>query len=305
MFSLLHIMLFSAPVINALSIISTATQDLSSSSKFELDSVDYVTGKHTKIVDLDTVGGLINNGGVLRNDGSVVFVSLCPAPFYADSCLTSVDVKNHGKILWEHHFPLVIDNIGYDKQSDQTFVNGYNQTSKTNFVFELKNESLYEFLPLPGLVQVAINAFSSSKHIFFLTLQVETPKFGNNLIAISTESRGKVLSNVWVEQGLEAMVYDDVKGVLYTWGADSQYAGILMSLDYTSGKPIRHIYQSLPLSANGGTATLSPDGALMFSSLLKYQEDERPVFHILNLTSGNASVIDTNLYLLSMSFIDA
>jgi hypothetical protein len=282
-------------------IISTATRSLESTSQFELDSVD-LTGKHTKIVELDTVGGLLPNCGVLRNDNTVVFCSLCPAPFFADSCLTSVDAAT-GKVQFEQHYPiLVIDNIGFDRLTNQTFVGAYNETSKTNFMFELKNETLHQVLKLPGIVQVAINAYSSSKHIFFLTVQVEEPDFGNNILAVSTVGQGKVLSNVWVDQGLEAMAYDDVAGILYAWGADSTYAGILMSLDYMTGKPIRKIYQSVTLSANGGTATLNPTGTLMFSSLLKYQEENKPVFHILNLSSGNATTIATNLYLLSMSF---
>jgi len=169
-------------------------------------------------------------------------------------------------------------------------------------MFELKNETLRQVLQLPGIVQVAINAYSSSKHIFFLTVQVEEPDFGNNVLAVSTVGQGKVLSNVWVDQGLEAMAYDDVKGILYAWGADENFAGILMSLDYMTGKPIRKIYQSVTLSANGGTATINPTGTMMYSSLLKYQEQNKPVFHILNLSSGNASTIGTNLYLLSMSF---
>jgi len=281
-------------------IISTATRSLESTSTFELDSVD-LNGKHTKIVEMDTVGGLLPNCGILRNDNTVAFCSLCPAPFFADSCLTSVDATT-GKIIFEQHYPLVIDNIGFDSVTNQTFINAYNETLKKNFMFELKNETLRQVLQLPGIVQVAINAYSSSKHIFFLTVQVEEPDFGNNVLAVSTVGQGKVLSNVWVDQGLEAMAYDDVKGILYAWGADENFAGILMSLDYMTGKPIRKIYQSVTLSANGGTATINPTGTMMYSSLLKYQEQNKPVFHILNLSSGNASTIGTNLYLLSMSF---
>ena len=75
-------------------------------------------------------------------------------------------------------------------------------------------------------VEVAISAYSSLKHYFYLALQTNCPAgLCNQLITVST-TNSNVVANVTVQPAIELLVVDGLQN-LFVWGATSKYAAEL------------------------------------------------------------------------------
>ena len=116
---------------------------------------------------------------------------------------------------------LVIDNAGYDMYLQSVFFVGYNETEQKNYIFSLDatdfaKAPIKPVIYVPGLVNVCVNTFSSKNHLMFLTLQEDTPTFGNNLVTVDVQA-AQVVSNVWVDPSIEMMTFDDSSNTLWAW----------------------------------------------------------------------------------------
>jgi hypothetical protein len=100
---------------------------------------------------------------------------------------------------------LVVDNVAFDVNTNQIFFNGYNETTSRNGIYEWlpATGTTKHILDVPGIVKVAINTYSSTLHLFFLTIQTDCPAgLCNTLIAIDTMQKAivaKVLVDVLVD----------------------------------------------------------------------------------------------------------
>jgi hypothetical protein len=116
---------------------------------------------------------------------------------------------------------LVIDNVGaFEPNTGMLVFSAYNMTSSRNFVYRIRYDNpttVTVVVPLPGIVQVAINAYSSKNRFYFLTLQ-DRDAANNNLLVIDMGAN-KVLYNVSVSQSIEMLTFDDSTNRLFVWYA--------------------------------------------------------------------------------------
>lgn len=206
---------------------------------------------------------------------------------------------------------LVIDNLAYDNMTQQLFFNGFDTTKQANFVYEVhysgnSNLTVTEVAAVPGTVQVAICAYSSAKHLLFMTLEtVQNPNSLNAVVAVSTLEK-KVVAKAEVLEGILILMYDDKTSTLYGWNANSTTAGILATIDPNNGKT-EDVLGYSQLSGNGGSAVIGPDGNV-YSMLLDFSNDDNaPVWVVSQISppkSTTTPVPDTAVYpyVLGMAF---
>lgn len=275
-------------------IVSIATKSVVREPPYELDSLDPLTGQFTKIVDL---GADEPGDATLRNDNTIVYSTLLGT----ETGLTTVDLST-GKIQVGRHFDeLLINGVAFDKVTNQTFVTAFNMTSARNQLMEvlLPNLTLRKMAEVTGILDR--NAYSSSKHILFLIVESGTP-FVSYLAAVGTvgAQEGKVLSNVSVALALSTLVYDDTFGVLYAWAYDgSAQNGIVVSLDYTTGKVLKTLFHATPLST--GPACINSAGSTLYSFLRDDRASNQSVIHSLDLSSGKATQVPATHHVMTLS----
>lgn len=98
-------------------------------------------------------------------------------------------------------------------------------------------------------MQVGESTYCPNGHIFFLTIQNYSVNSSNTLSRYVQRSidyayliprfdtkAGKYLDNVVLFDTVEILIWDYKSAVMYAWVADSNYAGVLVSIDITTGK---------------------------------------------------------------------
>lgn len=268
----------------------TSTHDMS----YQIGLADPLTGKFTKIANLSTDGHPAD-GSALRNDNTVVYGAR-----YSDSqsSLNIVDLST-GKIQEGQRYPsYFFTNIAFDKVTKQTFV-----TSTVT-----PDSLLFEFLPDQTLRKMAqfktpfysSSAYSSSKHLFFL---LTGGSGAEQLLAVSTvgPQEGTAIYDVQLGSlGLENLVFDDTLGVLYVWGYTNAFRTTLMSLDYTTGKPIQPFYSTTFLSSVFA-CTINKEGTVIYSSLNDPPNDGS-VLLTVELGPNNSTRVQAERYAMTLSF---
>lgn len=187
---------------------------------------------------------------------------------------------------------LVIDNVGFDAQLNRLFFGGFNMTQQRNYVYEISylepEQGPRVLVSVPGIVQVAINAYSSSRHLFFLTLQMGAG--GQNLVVVDVVGQ-RIAYNVTVEQGLETLAYDDVSQTLFMWAATEVWAAALYKLNYTTGNVLGEpIYTSETLSSNEAAVLYDPTAETMYAQLMDFQNSNWPSWVAVNIKTRNFTV---------------
>lgn len=192
---------------------------------------------------------------------------------------------------WCSH-ELVIDNVGYDHSSNTLVFGAFNMTSQTNFVYSISHTHPEAgptvLLRVPGIVQVAINAISSSKHLLFLTLQIDGSD--NNLLTIDLVKRS-IVYNVTVQQGIESLFYDDVSQTLFVWCATEEWAAALYKLNYQTGEVLGDpLYTSLSLSSNEAALVYDTSTQTMYAQLFGLQNGNWPSWVTVNVSTRKSTV---------------
>jgi hypothetical protein len=250
-----------------------------------------VDGTATKITNLTTVGGILPDTAAAVPNSGLLFLSIGNE---GNEFATIINMK--GNVTFhESYRDAVLTNAAYDTQTKQFFINSYNSTVSTNYLAELYTNTgqLVQLLKISGIVQVDISSYSSSQHIFYLTLQ--TPDgAGNALIQVDTQAK-KLLSTVVVEDAIEILLWDDTSQLLYAWVADETYAGVLVILDLQTGKRAKTIVQFDNFSANGGTAVIDESAKMIYASLVDISNgDLEPVWATVDLTTGKSTTKHTD-----------
>lgn len=276
-------------------ILSIATQNPNSEPPlFEIDTVDPLTGKFTKIVDLPP-DGIPANCVALRNDNTLVYCTEFNASSKTGgSCLTTVDLSTKQIQQGQRYTNFWFVDLGFDKVTNQTFTLGFNGSTNDYHVYEvLPNQTLRDMVLVPRPQFVGAGTYSSSKHIFFLNMDL--------LVAVGTvgEQAGKILYAVDVSSVIvENLVYDDTFGMLYAWAYDyANRATLLVSLDYTTGKLTNTFYTSITQHF-GLPVCVDKTGYAIYTFLVD-QPGNRSV--ILDLSGLKASKAPADRFALTMS----
>jgi len=264
--------------------------DLSTFEDFSYCSFT-VDGTATKVTNLTTVGGILPDTAAAIPNYGLLFLSISNG---GNEFATIINME--GNVTFHESFrDAVLTNAAYDIQTKQYFINSYNSTVSTNYLAELYPQTgqLVQLLKISGIVQVDISSYSSSQHIFYLTLQ--TPDgAGNALIQVDTQAK-KLLSTVVVEDAIEILLWDDTSQLLYAWVADETYAGVLVILDLQTGKRAKTIVQFDNFSANGGTAVIDESAKMIYASLVDISNgDLEPVWATVDLTTGKSTTKHTD-----------
>lgn len=122
---------------------------------------------------------------------------------------------------------LVVDNVAYDVGTRHIYFNAYNVSTSSNSIYQWGSTGgAIQLMPIRGVVEVAISAYSSLTHYFFLALQTDCPAgLCNQLVTVSTTS-SKIIANVTVQPSIELIVVDGLQN-LWLWAATSKYAAEL------------------------------------------------------------------------------
>lgn len=275
-------------------ILSIATQNPNSEPPlFEIDTVDPLTGKFTKIVDL-APDGTPANCVALRNDNTLVYCTEFNASKAGGSCLTTVDLSTKQIQQGQRYTNFWFVDLGFDKVTNQTFTLGFNGSTNDYHVYEvLPNQTLRDLVLVPRPQFAGAGTYSSSKHIFFLNMDL--------LVAVGTvgEQAGKILYTVDVSSVIvENLVYDDTFGVLYAWAYDyADHVTLLVSLDYTTGKLTNTFYTSTTQHF-GLPACVDKTGYVIYTFLV-----DQPSNHstILALSDDKPSEAPAGGFALTMS----
>lgn len=255
----------------------------------EIDSVNPSTGEFKQIVALDPN---MNVGpGIIRSDNTALLSNLYP---HGVGCLVTVDLST-GKIQQGKNYSnFVFNSLGFDKNTSQTFVVVSKQMSSSQLYELLPDQSLRAMIEIPGSGQQLASAYSSSKHIFFMVNADD-----NNLISVSTvgSQQGTILYNVPLPFQVRSMAFDDTFGVLYIWGFSGPTT--LMSMDYTTGKPIKNFYESYELLA--AAMCIDKSGTVAYSSVLSSERGQQLLVLTLNLSSGQLDQALTSRFATAMN----
>lgn len=259
----------------------------------EIDTVDPRTGQFTQIVALDPnyLGPIVFR----KNDNTAMLAPVLPS---LESYLVTVNLLT-GKTQEGPHRPdLFFICLAFDNSTSQTFALVVNTTGVLfSQLYEIfPNQTLRKMsLPIPGLSGQNSSTYSSSKHVFFFV-----PADANRLLSVLTvgDREGTILYNVSLAFQIQSMAFDDTFGVLYAWGANSTHRTIFMSVDYTTGNPIKTFFVSSTLSA--GEACVDKSGTVAYSSLL---DESTGVFviHTLDLSSGKAAQVPTDRLVMALT----
>lgn len=251
---------------------------------FGIDTVNPRTGEFKQIVELDPdyLAPI-----VFRSDNTAV---LGAALAKMVGCLVTVDLST-GKIHEGQHYPdFNFDSLAFDKLTGQTFVIVYNKTNASGVsqLYELlPDQSLREICDIPTSGTFA-RTYSSSKHVFFVAPEVDR---------LLTIYQGTILYDVPLPFEVRSMVHDDTSGVLYVWGGNSTHRAIFVSLDYTTGAPIRTVYES---ALSAGAVCIDKAGTVAYSSMMD-EESVQFMIQTLHLSSGKASEVTTDRYAFALS----
>jgi hypothetical protein len=188
---------------------------------------------------------------------------------------------------------LVVDNVAYDVGTRHVYFNAYNVTTSSNAIYQWGSAGgAVPVVGVKGVVEVAISAYSSLTHSFFLALQTNCPAgLCNQLITVSTTT-ASIVANVTVQPAIELLVVDNLQN-LFLWGATSKFAAALSKVDYKTGKLSPPLYTSAQYSTNGGASAASSQQ--IFVSLLDFANGMAPAFAAINSKTGNVDVFTTTL----------
>lgn len=260
---------------------------------FQIDFVDPLTGKSTKIANLSTDARPLC--AALRNDNTIVYGAVFSTK---ESCLINVDLST-GKIQEGQRYPsYFFTNLAFDTVTNQTFVTS---SGTSNSLFELlRNQTLRKIVDFPEFFYSDISTYSSSKHVFFLLAGSGTPSV-SKLLAVGTvgAQEGKTLYNVPVALGVNSLAFDDTLGVLYAWGYDDTYRAILVSLDFTTGKILKTFFESSTLFASPAVC-INKEGTTIYSSMYD-KPHNASVFLTLELSESKATLVPAERYAMTMS----
>ena len=229
---------------------------------------------------LDSIGGIIPSTFVVMPAlHAAAFVTLTET---AANCINVVDLTS-GNVTHSYcSKTLVIDNVAYDTSLKQLFFSAFDTTKQANGAYELKpTGEMVELVPVGGLVQVGINAYSQKNHTFYVTL--EDPNGGDNVLVGVDMLSKRVVHKAKVSMALEALAFDDTNGVLLGWGAGGNYAGILLTIDVDTGST-KSLLSYEQYSANSCTAVVGRDGNV-YAPLLLYEQSNNPVWSVATLAS--------------------
>lgn len=277
-------------------IVGLSTCD-SANGPFSLDIVDPRKGNFKKIAD---VADGISGTSALRDESTVLFSTVLASPFR--SYLTALDINTRDTQQVGPFPNLWFVSIGIDKVTEQTFVLALSMTEKTDFLLYefLADQTLREMIELPGNDYGFLNAYSSSKHIFFVFTTTTTREESSNVLAVDTAEQGKILYNVSVGFSIQSMVYDDTADVLYVWGADSTRTAMLVSVDYTTGETLETFFASDTFTA--GAACINEADKIIYSTLID-RPSNRPTILSLELSSGYTNHTTASREPITLSFL--
>lgn len=137
--------------------------------------------------NLTTVGGILPETGAYVPNSGLVFLSLEDT---GKECVTSVNLQ--GKQVYHYCFANYVlgmvqaysshfkDNLAYDVNTKQIFINAYWVSQSKNYIMQLNPTTgiLSTVVQVPGIVQVGISTYCPNGHIFFLTLELDDGNTG-------------------------------------------------------------------------------------------------------------------------------
>merc|ERR1712216_555644 len=149
---------------------------------------------------------------------------------------------------------MVLGNLAHDAGTNKTWIGGFDMKEGRHGVFELEPDgTLSCVVPIDGVVEIIVNAYSPAAHTFYLTLRDDAVESGASLIEVDVERKIILGKKVPLVDTVLIMHWDSSKNRMLAWIATETVAGALVTLDVKTGKTLKTIAQFPMLSPNAGS----------------------------------------------------